>query len=118
MKRTPEIDAIMAKALAQLDAPIPVLEFDSAEMEFDLAGLGLNVPFDPANDVLNFDPSAAPPLAPPVPVPAPTGSRKISLRVPARILSALKARAAATGIPYQRLLNRVLRDAVRGWGAV
>ena len=36
----------------------------------------------------------------------------VNMRMPAGLLAAIKARAAARGVPYQRLIREVLEDAV------
>ena len=38
---------------------------------------------------------------------------RINMRLPAPLMAALKARAAARGIPYQRLIRELLEAAVR-----
>lgn len=107
-KLTSEIDAILAEAVVVTDQAFPELEFDPADFEIE---------FDPY--IFDFGPGRTlpPPASPAHTPPALTGTRKISLRVPARILAALKVRAAATGVPYQRLLNQALQNAVRSWEA-
>ena len=40
-------------------------------------------------------------------------SAKINMRVPEKLLAAVKARAAARGIPYQRFIREALERAVR-----
>jgi hypothetical protein len=41
-------------------------------------------------------------------------SIKITINVDAATLTALKTEATASGVPYQRLLNKLLRNAVTG----
>ena len=38
---------------------------------------------------------------------------RVNMRLPAPLMAALKARAAARGIPYQRLIRELLEAAVR-----
>ena len=38
---------------------------------------------------------------------------RVNMRLPAPLMTALKARAAARGIPYQRLIRELLEAAVR-----
>ena len=40
-------------------------------------------------------------------------SAKINMRMPEKLLAAIKARAAARGIPYQRFIRETLERAVR-----
>lgn len=40
-------------------------------------------------------------------------SAKINMRVPEKLLAAVKARAAARGIPYQRFIREALERALR-----
>lgn len=44
-----------------------------------------------------------------------SSSKRITVRVPTKVLTAIKVRAKATGTRYQTLLNRTLRSAVAGW---
>ena len=44
-----------------------------------------------------------------------SSSKRITVRVPTKVLTAIKARAKSTGTRYQTLLNRTLRSAVAGW---
>lgn len=46
-----------------------------------------------------------------------TGTQKISIRVPAVILAAFKARARATGSLYQSQIIKALSATVRAWGS-
>lgn len=39
---------------------------------------------------------------------------RINFRVPSRLLAAVKARAAARGMPYQRFIREALENAVAG----
>lgn len=38
----------------------------------------------------------------------------VNMRMPAGLLAAIKARAAARGVPYQRFMREVLEEAVAG----
>lgn len=98
MEFTPEIDAILAKALAELNEPLPELEFDPEALNFD---------------PLTFVPAPAPTGT--APAPAPIGTRKISIRIKARTLEAIKTRAKSSRKRYQALINEVLQAAVRDW---
>lgn len=40
----------------------------------------------------------------------------VNMRMPAGLLAAIKARAAARGVPYQRFMREVLEEAVGGTG--
>lgn len=113
-----EIVAVLATAVAEPYEPISVLEIDLVLSESDLVDLEINVSLGSGQAFLAFDPSTPPRPEYPNLVPASTGTRKISIRIPARVLAALKTRAASVGTPYQKLINRVLRDAICGWGDV
>lgn len=85
------------------------------ELDFDAPDFDLDFDFD-------FSPTAPAPQPVTSKTPAriapTTGTIKISLRVPAHVLAAFKARAVNTGLPYQTLANRALSEAVMGFGAV
>lgn len=131
MKKTPthaELDTILGKTRAELDAilatvdvALPALLGEDIDIAASITAMGLDTPISEADIEAMLGASSAParpaastPLPPPIPT---TGSVKISIRIPGRILATIKARATATGKPYQRVLNQVLRDAVRGWEA-
>ena len=42
----------------------------------------------------------------------------ISIKIPGDVLDAIKALAKQEGLPYQTLINRILRDAVMGEGSL
>ena len=44
-----------------------------------------------------------------------SSSKRITIRVPSKVLAAIRARAKASGTKYQTLLNRTLKSAVTGW---
>lgn len=129
MKKKPthaEVDAILGGTRAKFDAilamadePLPTL-FEEIDVEAMTRSAGLDIPIDFSDlDALLAKPRQperpAAATTPAAAYSAPPGSVKISIRIPGRILAAFKTRAAATGRPYQKLLNQVLRDAVRGW---
>lgn len=94
-----EFEAITAAFLAAEDIPILDLDldFDSADLDFDWSSMP--------------EPSTSSPVAGPAPPMLMTGTQKISIRVPRRILAAFKKKSALTGVPYQRLVNQVLKAA-------
>jgi predicted DNA binding CopG/RHH family protein len=44
-----------------------------------------------------------------------SSSKRITVRIPTKVLAAVRVRAKATGTKYQTLLNRTLSSAVAGW---
>lgn len=93
-----EFEAITAAFLAAEDIPVLDLDFDSADLDFDWSSMP--------------EPSTPSPVAGPTPTMLVTGTQKISIRVPRHILAAFKKKSALTGVPYQRLVNQVLKAAV------
>jgi hypothetical protein len=99
-----EYVSIMARALAAADEPLLELEFDESEF------------------VIDWD--APPPVrvAPPVKTGGTgasslplSGTHPISIRVPVKILRAFKAQAEKTGVCYQTIMHRALREAAAGF---
>lgn len=122
-----EFESILAETRAEFEAalstaealdPLPLPE--DYDVAASLSELGLDQPIDTTElDALLAHPrtpartaTIPPPVAYAIPV---SGSVKISVRIPARDLIALKSHAAARGIPYQRLLKQTLCDAMRAW---
>lgn len=97
-----EFEAIKTKCLTIADEPILELEFPDMDLDFDMS----KIPATPPG-------TCSAPSLPPA-----RGSRKISIRIPARTLSVFKEQAAAIKIPYQRLINRTLKAAVADWGSL
>lgn len=108
MKRTKlEIDDLLA---CVHDLPHTMPE----ELTFDDSAV---LTFDPKELHLDFSTAPPPAPAPAIKVPKPAPERlgmsvKISLRVPHPTITAIKARAKVLGIPYQRLLNQLLKSAL------
>lgn len=104
-----EFEAIKVRLIETCDEPVAELELPADLLDFDVTAM-------PATDLAQGSASA------PSPAPAPAGlsrrSVKISLRVPERTLTAFKTQAAKKRIPYQRLVNQVLRAAAAGWASV
>lgn len=98
--RPEEFDRIMARASEAVAEPFPELDL--------LAGL-------PSIDEVIAAPATSDARAR-MPSALPKRSEKISIRVPGRTLAAFRAQAAASGVGYQTLVNRVLRAAAAGWG--
>ena len=44
-----------------------------------------------------------------------SSSKRVTVRVPSKVLAAIRARAKASGTKYQTLLNRTLKSAVAAW---
>lgn len=88
-------------------------EFDALCASFD-AQMALEqqaMPaFNPAADVTASTPGSEPKMTPPAP-PTTRPSQKTTIRIPTVVLAAYKAKAKATGTPYQTLMNRALRAA-------
>lgn len=103
-----ELEAIKAKLIEISDEPVMELDLSADALDLDL---DLDVTAIPAADPTQGSTSA--------PTPAPAGpsrrSTKISIRISERTLTAFKAQAAKNKIPYQRLVNQVLRAAAAGW---
>jgi hypothetical protein len=100
---------IMKRSGATMETLNPDMEDDfSTECLESLIG-SLEIDFDA------LPPAAAPIAAcPTLPV---TGTRKITIRIPNRILASCKARAHLTGGRYQTLIVRTLNAASREWAA-
>lgn len=122
-----ELDAKRSETHARLEAILATVGISHSELigeEFDIEGdieaMGLDTPISDADMEAMLAATSAPKRALAFTAPSPPisiGSVKISVRVPARILAAIKARAAQRRQPYQKLLNQALRDAVKGWEA-
>ena len=99
----------MAILMAVNDEPVQGIEFTDAELDFDMK-LDIN------SDIVF---STLPPL-PPTPgtslVKTPcTGTRKISIRVSNAVLNAFREQAKRKGTKPQTLINRVLKEQLKGW---
>ena len=92
----------------ELDPPVD-LELPSPG-DLDLEALDLVTPLD----LEDMEPCSRP-AAPRAKPATSKGTKLVSIRIPARIIAALKTRAAAQGAGYQTIANRVLRAAVREW---
>lgn len=90
-------------------------ELDAINAEFDTL---LNATFQSELEFNPEDLAAVAPRHPGIPRPSATAcssrSKSITIRVPAIVLAAIKAKAKEKGIPYQTLMNRSLRLAVVG----
>jgi uncharacterized protein (DUF4415 family) len=88
-------------------------EFEALYAEFD-AQMALEhqamSAFNPGADVTTSTPGSEPKMTPPAPA-ATKRSQKTTIRIPAAVLAAFKAKAEATSTPYQTLMNRALRAA-------
>lgn len=121
MKLT-DIDTIFGETLAKLDATLATADVTVSALLgeeidayiADIAALKLEA-IDDLEVLLAKTATPTHPAASTAPLPPATGTVKISVRVPGRILAAIKTRAAERRHPYQRVLNQVLRDAVRTW---
>lgn len=114
MKKTPspaQLADILAKVRAFVSEPLQIIEFTDAEMGVGM-DLGINVNTD-------FDFTAVLPLIAKPSIPAATtpcpGTRKMCIRMPNAITQAFKAEAKRRCIPYQTLINRVLKEQSQGW---
>lgn len=69
--------------------------------------------------VLDFDLDPMPPPASSDPAPSPepllTGTKKITIRLPNRLLAAYRTQAKRSGTRYQTLMVRTLNTASRDW---
>lgn len=123
MKLT-DIDTIFREPLAKLDTTLSTVDITLPELLgveidayiADIAALKLEA-IDDLDVLLAKTATPVRPTASTPPPPPSTGTVKISVRVPAHTLAALKARAAECRRPYQKLLNQALRDAVKDWEA-
>lgn len=103
-----QLDSIKLQALAVADLPIAEMNFDESDLDYDcsvlltssLKSLVARKGGTPAR-------SATPT----------TGAVKVSIRIPALVLAALKSQALATGKPYQALANQALRRAAVDWAS-
>lgn len=100
---------ILERSCSAIDEPVQGIEFTDAELDFDMK-LDINS---------DIDFSASPPL-PSTPgtslVKAPcTGTRKISIRVSNAVLDAFREQAKRKGTKPQTLINRVLKEQLKGW---
>ena len=95
-----ELNAIMARALNLVGEELPELVFTPGELEID---------WDKA-------PAPVTVTSPSAPAPA-RGTRKISIRIPARTLAAFKDRAADTGCRYQTMMLDALQSTLTSWGS-
>ncbi len=100
---TAELVDIKSRILALQEAPLLELEFDPADLNLDLT---------------QFESPARPSKTRCVPVVATNGTKKISIRVSARLLAAFRLQAEKTGTGYQTLINQTLQVAALGWGSV
>lgn len=119
LEKHPEVRAAL-EHLIQRERTDEVLLPADLEASLD-ESLAFEVPLDTAVDLDRSD--AVPPKASAAgspsgarPLPA-TGSVSITIRIPVSTLKAFKARACSHGVPYQTLINRVLRAATIGWAA-
>lgn len=119
MKLT-EIDTIFGETLAKFDATLAKVEMTlpallGEEIDAYIADIAA-LKLEAIDDLEVLLAKTATPVRPAASMPPPaTGTVKISIRVPARTLLALKARAAECRQPYQKVVNQALHDAVRGW---
>ena len=104
-----EVDliAILDRALATADLPMPDIEFDPAELEYDPDIDVYPVPSKPSK------PSEEPSVLKPSKVSS-SGSVSISIRVPVPVVNAFKAMALKKCVGYQTLINRQLRSVLTG----
>ena len=93
-----ELEDLFAR---EFEEPFPELVFEPGTMELDLS----KCPAVPIRAICPLPPHGTPAV-------------KISIRVDARTLTAIKDKAAQTCVPYQTLINRQLRAAVKDWGYV
>ena len=131
-KKTPiatKLEEFTPRALAIYDEPIQDIDLGPIQ-DIDLEPFQ-NIDLEPIQEIafdvadLECDFSNIPTPLPSTPSPRPvahtgftTGTLKVSIRIPARVLAAFKARAATTGTAYQSLMNRSLNATVLGWGSV
>ena len=80
-------------------------DFDPCCMEMLLEPLEIDFDTLPPTPVLG---AAAPAVAV-------TGTRKVTIRIPNRIVASCRAKAARTGTRYQTLIVRTLNAATRAW---
>lgn len=102
------INALIGEALNIAGQSPLEMEFDPSDLDFDFGPINFDI--ETCGTALTSCPTSTP-----APAPALTGTVKISVRVPRRVIAAFKTRAAEHRQPYQKLLNQVLREAVRGW---
>ncbi len=95
-----DLSSILGKVLAAADQPLPDLEFDLAELEYDPVTDLSSIPSRTADE--GSSPSASSPTTS-------TKSRPITIRVPVTVLAAFKAMAQDKRVAYQTLINRKLR---------
>lgn len=90
-----EFDDILARALAVADEPV-------LELHIELQDIDLTAP-ESAAPATSTTGSAT--------MPASRASQRITIRIPGPVIAAFRAQATKTRVPYQRLMNRVLRAA-------
>jgi len=106
-----ELLDVLSRARAMADELIPELDLSLDELDL-LEG---EVPdFIMPLEAIRTGPGAIPGDDDTSPI---SGTQRISIRVPKRVLRAFKSRARKTGVPYQTLMNRVLRVEADKMGA-
>lgn len=102
-----ELEAIIARAFEVSDEPIMELVLPADLLNIDINEIPVVAP--------THDCIAAATLAPAGPS---RRSKKISIRIPGRTLTAFRAEASKKKVPYQTLVNQVLRAAAAGWASL
>lgn len=113
-KKPTEADvlAMVAKIMNQSGSPLELLNLDQdAELEHDHLEMMME-PLEIDFDALPPSPVRSAAGKPAVTV---TGTRKITIRIPNRILASCRAKAARTGTKYQTVIIRTLNAASRDW---
>lgn len=115
-----ELLALMAKIPGLRDLNIPIMDLPS-EAEFaeslEWMDAKFNADFSKGFDIVLSDVKSAAPgegFSHPAEEYM-SGSQRITIRIPSRVLKALKTRAKSKCIKYQTLINRTLQSAVKEW---
>lgn len=98
------LEAILARAIAAADMPLPELDLQVEDIEMSLDDL------PPPPTLVRS--KVIEPAGKSLPA---SGTHPICIRVPARVIRAFQAQAADTGTSYQTLMNRALNAAAAGY---
>ena len=99
-----DLAKIISRAVEIAEIPIQELDFDLEDHGLDEAFQDMPAPSSGENIRLMPSPRASL-----------VGRTRICIRIESRTLHAIKSRAASMGVPYQTLVNSVLRKASEGF---
>lgn len=111
-------EAAVIEVLIRLSELPADFDFEVSEIQFDVGimspmedeiALDLDDDYEPTSPLPSRSPTS------PLPTVSTRGSRKISIRVPNRILELFTAEANKSCLGYQTLINRALKAAAAAW---